>query len=84
MTVVRRGERCTRYRDMIAPEDIIPVFEGVFVSSSDDRRQHTMRSIGAEAAPWGGLFAIWDVDTPGQVCTSHPSPPSATAVLELP
>ncbi|CAM9376658.1 unnamed protein product [Ectocarpus sp. 4 AP-2014] len=59
-------EGCTRYRDMMSPEDIIPVFEGVFVASSDERRQFIMQSIGAEAAPWGDLFAIWDVDTPGQ------------------
>ncbi|CAN0394858.1 unnamed protein product, partial [Ectocarpus sp. 12 AP-2014] len=59
-------EGCTRYRDMMSPEDIIPVFEGVFVASSDERRQSMMQSIGAEAAPWGDLFAIWDVDTPGQ------------------
>ncbi|CAM9654065.1 unnamed protein product, partial [Ectocarpus fasciculatus] len=59
-------EGCTRHRDMMSPEDIIPVFEGVFVASSDERRQFMMQSIGAEAAPWGDLFAIWDVDTPGQ------------------
>lgn len=52
---------------MMSPEDIVPVFEGVFVASSDERRQIMMQSIGAEAAPWGDLFAIWDVDTPGQV-----------------
>ena len=45
------------------------MFEGVFVSSSDERRQAMMRSIGAEASPWGDIFAIWNVDTPGQVCT---------------
>lgn len=53
---------------MMSPEDIVPVFEGVFVSSSDERRQAMMQSIGAEAAPWGDIFAIWNVDTPGQVC----------------
>lgn len=52
---------------MMSPEDIVPVFDGVFVGSSDERRQHMMRSIGAEAAPWGDLYAIWNVDTPGKV-----------------
>lgn len=52
---------------MMSPEDIIPVFEGVFVGSSDERRTHKTKSIGAEATPWGNLFAIWNVDTPGQV-----------------
>lgn len=51
----------------MAPEDIIPVFEGVFVGSSQDRRKHMMMSIGAEATEDGGLFAIWNVDTLGQV-----------------
>eukprot|EP00903_Cladosiphon_okamuranus_P013564 g12635.t1 len=69
------SEGCTRYRDMMSPEDIVPVFEGVFVSSSDERRQAMMRSIGAEASPWGDLFAIWNVDTPGQ--------DPKTALLEL-
>ncbi|CAM9884975.1 unnamed protein product [Pylaiella littoralis] len=59
-------EGCTRHRGIMSPEDIIPVFEGVFVGSSDERRQFMMQSIGAEAAPWGDLFAIWNVDTPGQ------------------
>eukprot|EP00904_Undaria_pinnatifida_P007493 jgi/Undpi1/3874/HiC_scaffold_16.g07242.m1 len=68
-------EGCTRYRDMMSPEDIIPVFEGVFVGSSDERRKHAMNAVGAEAAPWGELFAIWNVDTAGQ----HPK----TARLEL-
>lgn len=60
------SEGCTRYRGMMSPEDIIPVFEGVFVGSSDERRTHKTKSIGAEATPWGNLFAIWNVDTPGQ------------------
>lgn len=60
-------ERCTRYPSIMAPEDIIPVFEGVFVGSSQERRKHMMMSIGAEATEDGGLFAIWNVDTPGQV-----------------
>lgn len=51
----------------MSAEDIIPIFEGVFVGSSDERRQFMMQSIGAEAAPWGDLFAIWNVDTPGEV-----------------
>eukprot|EP00752_Nemacystus_decipiens_P009105 g8129.t1 len=68
-------EGCTRYRDMMSPEDIVPVFEGVFVSSSDERRQAMMQSIGAEASPWGDIFAIWNVDTPGQ--------DPKTALLEL-
>lgn len=51
----------------MAPEDIIPVFEGVFVGSSQERRKHMMMSVGAEATEDGGLFAIWNVDTPGQV-----------------
>lgn len=51
----------------MSPEDIIPVFGGVFVGSSDERRTHQMKTIGAEATPWGSLFAIWNVDTPGQV-----------------
>lgn len=59
--------RCTRYRDMMSPEDIIPVFGGVFVGSSDERRTHITHAIGAEATPWGDLFAIWNVDTPGKV-----------------
>lgn len=61
------SNRCTRYRDLMSPEDIIPVFGGVFVGSSDERRTHGMKTIGAEATPWGSLFAIWNVDTPGQV-----------------
>ena len=52
---------------MMSPEDIIPVFGGVFVGSSDERRTHVMKAIGAEATPWGSLYAIWNVDTPGQV-----------------
>ncbi|CAM9740843.1 unnamed protein product, partial [Laminaria digitata] len=60
------SEGCTRYRDMMSPEDIIPVFGGVFVGSSDERRTHITHAIGAEATPWGDLFAIWNVDTPGK------------------
>ncbi|CAM9090142.1 unnamed protein product [Scytosiphon promiscuus] len=66
---------CTRHRDMMSPEDIVPVFDGVFLGSSDERRQHMMRSIGAEASPWGDLFAIWDVDKPGK--------DPKTAILEI-
>lgn len=67
LTLMLTCIRCTRYRDMMSPEDIIPVFEGVFVGSSDERRKHAMNAVGAEAAPWGELFAIWNVDTAGQV-----------------
>lgn len=59
--------RCTHHSGMMSPEDIIPVFDGVFLSSSDERSQQMMKSIGVKAAPWGGVFAIWNVDNPGEV-----------------
>lgn len=51
----------------MSPEDIIPVYDGVYLASSEERRKHMMQSIGAEATPWGHLYAIWNVDTPGEV-----------------
>lgn len=51
----------------MSPEDIVPVFEGVYVASSDERRKHIMKAVGIEASPPGELFAIWNVDTPGKV-----------------
>lgn len=59
--------RCTFYDSIMAPEDIVPVLDGVFVASSDERVKHFMKAVGVEASPMGELFAIWNVDTPGQV-----------------